>query len=238
MIKIKRRRVRIINLLFIVGNAFLDSINDGLYVAGREAVDTRFWSSGLEDTGNYLFTYDNNGAAALVVNRELLGSGSGLDNRYGLPMNSGLSFYDANIDEIRTGSIYGAAAGTAVFGGVVFAPTIASLATSAYYATGPVAYTAIQTANYYTGKIVETVGNASYKIGVQYVSEVPNIVNVGYKVGEFARGLNPEVAGAPDTEWSQIGGLTRGLFDEVMSFNADLVELETNVKHEAVDNDY
>ncbi|HOW16755.1 MAG TPA: hypothetical protein PK443_03500, partial [bacterium] len=190
-----------------VGNAFLDSINDGLYVAGREAVDTRFWSSGLEDTGNYLFTYDNNGAAALVVNRELLGSGSGLDNRHGLPMNNGLSFYDANIDEIRTGSIYGAATGAAVFGGVVFAPTIASLATSAYYATSTGVVTVATVAN-----------NTYYKAGaaVERLSyDYPMAVKGLYLAKEFSEGYFLNESPEPPDSFSETAGLwTRKIIDE------------------------
>lgn len=53
-----------------VGRAFLGSINDGLYVVGREDVNTRFWSSGLENSGDYLFTYGNNNAAASITNRD------------------------------------------------------------------------------------------------------------------------------------------------------------------------
>ncbi len=53
-----------------VGSAFLGSINDGLYVVGREDVNTRFWSSGLENSDNYLFTYENNGTAATITSRE------------------------------------------------------------------------------------------------------------------------------------------------------------------------
>jgi len=53
-----------------VGNAFIHSINDGLYVGGMDSVNTRFWSTGLEDSGSYLFTYGNNEQAREIVQRD------------------------------------------------------------------------------------------------------------------------------------------------------------------------
>ncbi len=53
-----------------VGDSFLGSFNDGLYIAGRDDVNTRFWSTGLEDSGEYLFAYNNNGRAASITYRE------------------------------------------------------------------------------------------------------------------------------------------------------------------------
>ncbi len=146
--------------------------------------------------------------------------------------------YDENIDEIRTGSIYGAGSGVVLFGGVVAAPFIASAATTAYYATGVTFYAATQAVNNYSSSLVNKAEDVYYKLGIQYMSETPNIVNVSYKVGDFFRGFNPEAAGAPDTEWSQIGGLARGLFDEIKSLNDDLVKIESNLKYKVVDNDY
>ncbi len=231
-------RTNIIKLLFLWIILIAFPSYGSAYVVGRDDVDTRFFSTGLQDSGDYLFTYKSNGTARLVVNRDLLGDGSGPDNRFALPMTNGLSFYDANIDEIRTGSIYGAASGAVLFGGVVAAPFIASAATTAYYATGVTFYAATQAVNNYSSSLVNKAEDVYYKLGIQYMSETPNIVNVSYKVGDFFRGFNPEAAGAPDTEWSQIGGLARGLFDEIKSLNDDLVKIESNLKYKVVDNDY
>lgn len=165
-------RTNIIKLLFLWIILIAFPSYGSAYVVGREDVDTRFWSSGLEYSDNYLFTYKNNGTAGLVVNRDLLGDG---DNRFALPMTNGLSFYDENIDEIRTGSIYGAGSGVVLFGGVVAAPFIASAATTAYYATSAGIMTVATAAN-----------NTYYKAGAAMERFAYNYPKINYVVSEAA----------------------------------------------------
>lgn len=155
-----------------IGNAFIDSVNDGLYIAGKN--DVAFNGSASLNSLDYNFTYGNNGTASSITRRDT--NDDPIDS---IPAVREMYYSDPKFrDSYEKGSTNGAITGAAIVGGVVFWPQIVSAATTAYYTTSTGVVTVATVAN-----------NAYYNAGAAMERFAYNYPKINYVISETANAV-------------------------------------------------
>ncbi len=218
------------NFAKVVGEGTWDALDNGLYMSRADyGMETTTYNPNFAD--NVVMTLNSYKAGMIAESdKENL---SGVSGPYGW---GGVDYTKTTQEEraaIQRGIVSGAVTGVIAAGAVVTTPAIITGLTSAYYATGTVAYTATQTINNYYGKLADKADALYYKVGTELSSSSPNIINASYAVEEFSRGYFGPPTGTPsNSQWKTMGGLTRGLVNQYSDLLLDFKKLEESVTKE------